>query len=95
MQDYDRLLVLLEEAKELASQYSGGYCSQFLSAEEFYSALSESINLLKQGDEDQLYKLYIWFLPTACWDDFIGTAGIYLGHEVYSMLARMHIRRKN
>jgi len=67
-----KLIELLEKAEHLASQFSAGYSGEFLSAEEFHKALSNSITKYKNGDNAQLEELQIWFLPTSCWDDFIG-----------------------
>ena len=64
--DKKKLFELLYKAEHLAGQYTGGYSGEFLSAEEFHSALVDSITKLKNGDNSQLDKLYISFLPTSC-----------------------------
>jgi hypothetical protein len=84
--NYTKLIGLLDKAEKLASEFQGGYSGQFLSAEEFHQALFDSINKLKQGDNTQLDKLHIWFLPTSCWDDFIGRDGQDLANEICSLL---------
>jgi hypothetical protein len=83
------LITLLEQAKNLSSQFSGGYSSSFLSAEEFHTALSESIEKFKQGDNGQLRKLHLWFLPTSCWDGFVGKDGQDLANEISSILTTL------
>ena len=85
--DYNSLINLLDKAEKLASEFHGGYSGQFLSAEEFHHALLDSITKFKQGDEKQLEKLQIWFLPTSCWDDFIGKEGEDLANEISVLLS--------
>ncbi len=85
--DHTKLIELLDKAEKLADEFQGGYSGQFLSAEEFHQALFDSINKLKQGDNTQLNKLHIWFLPTSCWDDFIGRDGQDLVNEISSLLS--------
>lgn len=83
------LIALLDKAEKLASQYTGGYSGGFFSAEEFHETLSESIRKLKNGDNSQLDKLYLWFLPTSCWDDFVGKEGEHLGNEISRLLSML------
>ena len=87
--DYKKLFGLLDNAEKLASEFSGCYSGQFLSAEEFHLALKESIDKLKQGDKTQLDDLNLWFLPTSCWDDFIGRDGQYLANEISEILLKL------
>ncbi len=84
-----RLYNLLDQAAQLASEFTGGYSGEFLSAEEFHRTLSESISKLKQGDGAQLHRLHIWFLPTSCWDDFIGKDGQDLANEISRLLSTL------
>jgi hypothetical protein len=84
-----KLIELLDKAEHLAGQFSGGYSGQFLSAEEFHSALVDSITKLKSGDNSQLDKLNIWFLPTSCWDDFVGRDGQDLANQISDLLVKM------
>lgn len=86
---FERLLKLLDEAEQLASEYSGGYSSQFGSAEEFHQALLFSINEFKGGDRSQLQKLHLWFLPTSAWDDFIGKEGEEIANKISGMLSKL------
>ena len=83
---FDRLIVLLDEAEELASQFKGGYSNHFIGAEEFHKALKVSIEKLKAGDLTEMETLRLYFAPTCSWDDFIGKDGIELGNEVYELL---------
>ena len=84
----ETLLKPLDQALQLANQFSGGYSGEFLSAEEFCESLSKSINNLEQGDLSQFEKLRIWFLPTSCWDDFTGERGQILGNQICTLLDR-------
>lgn len=84
--DKKKLIELLDKAEHLAGQYSGGYSGQFLSTEEFHSALVDSITKLKDGANPQLDKLNIWFLPTSCWDDFVGSDGQDLANQISALL---------
>ena len=86
--DDTTLLNLLDKAEQLASEFQGDYSVQFLSAEEFHTALSESISKLKQGDRTQLDRLHVWFLPTSCWDDFVGKDGQDLANEISGLLSK-------
>jgi len=87
--DYTKFIDLLDKAEKLAGKFQGGYSGQFLSAEEFHQALFDSINKFKQGDKTQLDKLHIWFLPTSCWDDFIGKDGQDLAIEISGLLSTL------
>lgn len=84
-----KLIELLDKAEHLAGQFSGGYSGQFLSAEEFHSALGDSIRKLKSGDYSQLDKLNIWFLPTSCWDDFVSSDGQNFANQISDLLVKM------
>ncbi len=83
------LIALLEKAEQLAGQFSGGYSREFLSAEEFHSALADSISRLKGGDNSQLDRLRSWFLPASCWDDFVGSDGQEVANQVSDLLGSM------
>lgn len=87
--DYTKLIDLLDKAEKLVREFQGGYSGQFLSAEEFHQALFDSINKFKQGDQTQLDKLHIWFLPTFCWDDFVGKDGQDLANEISGLLSTL------
>ncbi len=87
--DHKLLMELLDKATNLASQFSGGYSREFMDAEEFHSALASSIKKLKGGDSAQIHKLNSWFLPTSCWDDFVGIAGQPLANEISELLIKM------
>lgn len=89
-----KLLGLLDQAEHLAGQFSGGCSGQFNSAEDFHLALSDSITKLKNGDNSQLDKLNIWFLPTSCWDDFVGTEGQELANQISDLLITMTNRNR-
>jgi hypothetical protein len=84
-----KLIELLEQAEQLVGQYSGGYSGQFFSAEEFHAALVTSISKLKSGDNSQLNQLYRWFLPTSCWDDFVGRDGENLANQISYLLTKI------
>lgn len=87
--DNIKLIELLDKAEHLAGQFSGGYSGQFLSVEEFHSALVNSITKLKNGDNSQLDILNIWFLPTSCWDDFVDSDGQDLANQISDILVKM------
>jgi hypothetical protein len=86
--NFTRLPDLLAKAEQLAREFRGSHSSQFLSAEEFHVALLGSINKLKQGDLSQLRQLHIWFLPSSCWDDFIGKDGQDLAKDITELLSK-------
>lgn len=85
----EHLIKLLNQAEELASQFSGGYSNNFLSAQEFHSTLVESINKLKDGDTDQLNELWIWFAPTCDWDDLIHQKGQDLANKIFPLVTEL------
>lgn len=80
------LFKLLDKAIQILGQYSGGYSGNFLSAEEFSSALIESVEKFKAGDVSHAKNLYIWFLPTSCWDDFVGSEGNNIANRISVLL---------
>jgi hypothetical protein len=84
-----KLIELLDKAEDLVGQFSGGYSGQFLSAEEFHSAMVDSIIKLKSGDNSQLEKLNIWFLPTSYWDEFVGSEGQDLANQISDILVKL------
>ncbi len=86
------LLKLLDEAEQLASEYTGGYSGPFFSAQEFHRALSDSIAKLKNGYVSQLKQLDFWFLPTSCWDDFIHADGQHLADQISSLLSQLRTK---
>lgn len=85
----ERLLKLLDEAEKLAEQYSSGYSTNFISAQEFHTALTDSINKLKEGDTDQLNDLWLWFAPTCDWDDVIHNDGEDLANEIHPLVTAL------
>lgn len=82
----ERLISLLDMAEKLAGQFSGGYSNNFLSAEEFHEALTDSIAKLKSGDMEQINRLWLWFAPTCDWDDFIHQDGQDLANKLFPLL---------
>ncbi len=83
------LIALLDQAEHLAGQFSGGYSGPFSSAEEFHTALADSISRLKSGDISQLQTLNVWFLPTACWDEFTGNDGQELANKINELIIKV------
>jgi len=83
------LLILLEEAQQLAARFTGGYSGEFFGAGEFHTALKESISKYRDGDKSQLNKLHTWFAPTSCWDDFIGREGQDMANEIYGLIIKI------
>ena len=83
------LYILLDEAEALVAQHSGGYSYQFFSAKEFHAALVESIQKLKEGDNEQIRLLWLWFAPTCDWDDFTGGEGLELANQIFSLLSEL------
>jgi hypothetical protein len=82
-----KLYELLDKAEKLSGEFTGGYSNQFLSAQEFHSALSDSIVKLKSSENDEINKLYFWFAPTCSWDDLVGIEGKDLGNEIFELLS--------
>ena len=82
----NRLYELLDNAVKVSFEFSGGYSNHFLSAEEFHSALSDSVAKLKLGDNGEINRLYFWFAPTCDWDDLIGKSGQNLANEIFELL---------
>ena len=82
----ERLFKLLGEAETLVKDFTGGYSSNFFSAQEFHAALSASIIKLKEGSEDQVNDLWVWFAPAGDWDAFTHREGEALGNEIFQLL---------
>ncbi len=91
MNDQSKMNPLLEALKKAAhelSQYTGGYSTEFDSAEDFHQALVDRIKRLEAGDVAVLPELYIWFAPTSDWDDFVGDAA--MGEQVFQLLHQVN-----
>jgi len=88
------LINLLDKAVIIASKFEGGYSDHFLSAQEFHSALRESINQLKNGHFEEIEKLYLWFSPSYDWDDFISDDDHKIAYEIFPILSAL-INEKN
>lgn len=84
----NELLTELKKAHALASEFTGGYSELFFSAEEFADALGKAISELERGNKAVVDDLYLWFLPTSDWDDFIKMEGLELGQRVSELLAK-------
>jgi hypothetical protein len=82
------LIVKLEEAHSLASEFRGGYSGEVLSAEEFSISLGKAVEAFGRGDNSTAKDLWLWFAPTTQWDDFIGRDGIELGNQIFEALDR-------
>jgi len=81
------IIVKLEKAEKLLSEFRGGYSGEFLSAQEFHTAFVNNLNLLKSGKLETLNEFYFWFLPTCHWDDLTNGDGLELGNEIFSSLS--------
>lgn len=46
------------------------------------------IHELERGNEEIVDDLFLWFLPTSDWDDFIKMEGLELGQRVSVLLAK-------
>ena len=84
-----KLIVDLDKAEKIVSEYSGGYSGEFIGAEEFHEALRKHIQKLKKGDTSVLNDLWVWFAPTCQWDDFVGNEGIDLGNRIFERLNKL------
>lgn len=84
------LFELLDKAEKLASEFSGGYSNNFSSAEEFHSALVDSIRKLKSGNIQEINRLWLWFAPTCDWDDLIGIVGKDIANETFKLLSDLN-----
>lgn len=84
----NELLAELKKAHALASEFTGGYSERFFGAEEFSDALGKAIGELESGNMAIIDDLYLWFLPTSDWDDFIKMEGLELGQRVSDLLAK-------
>jgi hypothetical protein len=84
--NFAALLILLDDAENLLSQFTGGYSNHFSSAQEFYEELKSSIEKLKEGDLTELENLKGYFAPTCDWDDFTHFDGQDLGNKIYGLI---------
>jgi len=83
------LLIELKKAQWIASHYKGGYSDHFLDVSDFVIALRKAIVMLEAGDDSCIKDLWLWFSPTADWDDFVGKEGLELGDSIYKELDRI------
>jgi hypothetical protein len=84
---FKSLFDLLDKAIILSAEFSGGHSTNFLSAEEFNSALRNSVDKLKKGDNREISRLYYWFAPTCDWDDLIHRDGQELADIIFGLLS--------
>ena len=87
----EQLYELLDEAEKLARQFTTGYTNNFFSAEEFHTALADSIAKLKTGDTDPLNDLWLWFAPTCDWDSFKRQDSQYMANEIFQLLTYLRM----
>jgi len=80
------LILLLNEAKQLAARYTGGVWYHFDSAEDFHRTLKEIITHLRNGDVSDLDNLQLYFAPTGVWDQFIRSDGEDMANKIYELL---------
>ena len=85
----EAVLNLFDQAESLAAEFKGGYSNAFLSAEEFYKTLAESIRKLKRGETHEILNLYFWFAPTCDWDGFVEKEGEHLGNSIFELLSEL------
>jgi len=94
--EIEELLKLLDEAHNLASQYTGGYSSgyhgEILFAEDFHPILKDSIKNLKQGNLEEIKKLHFFFFPGNAWDAFTGREGMDLGNNIFKILSNLKLK---
>lgn len=83
----------LKEAEQKLSVYEGGYSGEFLSAQDFYMALSDRILKLENGDLTVIDELWLWFAPTCAWDDFVGD--VSLGSTIFDKLDKINNEKAN
>ncbi len=81
-----KLVETLWWAEEVTSGFEGGYSNQFIDASDFHKALKSSVAKFENGDDSVLEKIYVWFLPTSDFDDFVGFAGMELANEICKLI---------
>lgn len=89
MKALELLLLDLRKAAHLASQFTGGYSGEYLSAEAFHTDLAAAIEKLQAGDTYVLRSMLGWFAPTCQWDDLITEGGVDLGDRIYEQLIKL------
>ncbi|MES1182101.1 MAG: hypothetical protein ABUL44_04830 [Flavobacterium sp.] len=86
---FRQLLEYLDQAEKLVGEFKGGYSDHFFSSEEFHLSLKDSIQRLRNGEIDELNKLFLWFAPTYDWDDFTRSDGLDLGNTIFELLSNI------
>ena len=82
----EKLINTLWRAEEIASEFEGGYSERFIDAKDFHKALKASIIRFEKGDDTVLDEIFLWFLPTSDFDDFVGFAGMDVANEVCELI---------
>lgn len=64
----------------------GAYSERFFGADAFAKALGSAVSEFENGNKVVVEDLYLWFLPTSDWDDFVELQGFALGQRVSELL---------
>ncbi|PBQ30443.1 hypothetical protein CNR22_01230 [Sphingobacteriaceae bacterium] len=81
--EFFELIDDLHKAEELLSNFTGGHSGEFSSAEHFRETFVDAIDDIEGGNQTDLTRFYIWFLPTSTWDDFTKDQGQELGNKIF------------
>jgi hypothetical protein len=81
--EFFELIADLHLAEKLLSEFKGGYCRKFDSAEDFHKALIEGIFDVEFDNVPDFTQIWNWFAPTCEWDSFAGIEGFELGNRIF------------
>lgn len=82
------LLEELHQAANLLANCHGGDSGEFLSAQEFHTALEDAIEDIEFGNQLDLSRFYHWFAPASVWHDFTGNEGSELGNKIFERVKK-------
>jgi len=49
---------------------------------------NNAISSFENGNDSVLNDMYLWFLPTSDFDDFVGFAGMDVANELYELIKK-------
>jgi len=84
----EKLLKTLWRAEEIVSEFEGGYSERFIDAKDFHKSLNDAISSFENGNDSVLKDMYLWFLPTSDFDDFVGFAGMEVANELCELIKK-------
>ncbi len=77
-----KALNMIDTAIDILEEYTGGFSGTYNSVEEFRESLMKRVRKIERGDITPLTSIYIDFLPSEAWDNFVGNEGAKLADKI-------------